>query len=56
MPNTKAKVGVPDCDPGHPACMDVRGLTACWHGDSDSGGVTGVLYGCVWSYSLLVWR
>ena len=37
-------------------CMDVCGLTACWRGDSDSGGVTGVLYGCVWSYSLLAWR
>ena len=23
------------------------GLTACWCGDSDTGGVRGVLYGCV---------
>ena len=37
-------------------CMDVCGLTACWHGDSDSGGVRGVLCAYVWSYSLLAWR
>ena len=37
-------------------CMDVCGLTACWCGDSDSGGVRGVLYGCMWSHSMLVWR
>ena len=26
------------------------------HGDTDSGGVRGVLHGCMWSYSVVVWR